>query len=143
MPSTDTTVFVASTDTTVCEVLARVVEAAGPQAIRGQVGSSATQVVGQVVDADADVLVLDLGADNHEVLSDLRGRGGPVATEVRVVVIGTGPATGRLAWLSGADGFLVRPFADTELIGAIDAALTASEADRASVRASAAEALRV
>ena len=58
----------------------------------------------------ADACVLDLGADNLDALRALRGQRRAVGPAVRVVVIGTGPAGGRLAWQAGADGFLVRPF---------------------------------
>lgn len=106
------TILVASQDEAVCEILARVVETAGFEAVRLEVG---VDVVDVVVVSAAHGLVLDLGAHNQPTLEALRGRSEPAATEAVAIVIGTGPAGGRLAWAAGADGFLVRPFAATEL----------------------------
>lgn len=118
-------VYVACPDDTVREVLARVVEAGGHTATRGDGDAAAITASG------AQAVVLDLGPATQDVLGALRAAG----DEQRVVVIGTGPAGARLAWQAGADGYLVRPFDAEQLQAAIDAALTADGAARAAARA--------
>ena len=138
MPDAPIIVYVASTDDTVREVLARVVEAVGHAAVRADHDARLTTTV---VEAGANALVLDLGAANQEVLVALRAHPEPVAASVRVILIGTGPAGGRLAWQAGADGYLVRPFAATDLQGVLAGALDADDARRAQVRAEQLQAL--
>jgi DNA-binding response OmpR family regulator len=106
------TFLVASTDEPVCEILARVVETAGFEAVRLDVG---IDVVDAMVVAGAHGLLLDLGSHNQATLEALRARPESGPADAKVIVIGTGPAGGRLAWGAGADGFLVRPFPATEL----------------------------
>lgn len=135
-----TTVVVAATDDAVCEVLARIVEATGHEAVRV---TELGQVAGAVATAAADALVLDLGPDSLGVLTELRASGTPVADAVRVVVLGTGPANARLAWQAGADTVLVRPFAATELQAELAASLARPDADRLALRVTKAAELAV
>lgn len=130
MADTPSIVYVASTDATVREVLARVVEADGHAVVR----SEADDLAAAVIAAGANAVVLDLGAANQETLESIRSRPEPNASGVRVIVIGTGPAGARLAWPAGADGYLVRPFDATELQEALADALAADQARRAAVR---------
>lgn len=125
------TVVVASVDQTVCEVLARVVEAAGHEAVRVTDG---TQVAGAVLSAPAEALVVDLGSDNVHQLRSLRGGDHPRSTSSRAVVIVSGPANALLAWQADADAVLTRPFRAEELQAALADVLTRDPADRAPVR---------
>lgn len=138
MPGSRTTVLVANTDAAVCEVLARIAEAAGHEAVRV---TDLEKVATAVVTSAADALVLDLGADSLAVLTELRSHSEPVADAVRVVVLGTGPANARLAWQADADAVLVRPFAATELQDELAAALARSDPERRSLRLERAAAL--
>ena len=125
------TVVVASTDPTVCEVLARVVEAGGHEALRISDGA---QVSGAVLSAPADGVVLDLGATNAEQLRALRTGGSDRGESVRAVVLSTGPANSLLAWQSGADAVLTRPFDAADLQAALRSVLDRSDADRRAER---------
>lgn len=130
-------VLVANPDEQVREVIARVVEAAGLEAVRLEPGAD---VVEAVVVSRADGLVLDLGAGNLAALESLRGRSEDAAAAACVVVIGTGPAGGRLAWRSGADGFLARPFHARDLQAALTEALSVDAEGRVARRLAAVEA---
>ena len=132
------TVLVANPDDQVREILARLIEEAGFEAVRLD---PTVDVPDAVVATTASGLVLDLGADNLPVLEALRRRPEATAGSVRVVVVGTGPASGRLAIAAGADGFLVRPFHGKELQGALSEAVGRSESKRHAWRASATAAL--
>lgn len=132
------TILVANPDDQVREVLARVIETAGLDAVRLEGGAN---VVEAVVIAGAAGLVLDLGAGNLTALQALRARSEPAATNACVVVIGTGPAGGRLAWQAGADGFLVRPFHARDLQAAVIEALGLDAEGRTARRAAAGDAL--
>lgn len=132
------TVVVASADQTVCEVLARVVEAGGHEAVRI---TDPTQVVGGVLSAPAEGLVLDLAADNVHQLRSLRGGDHPRSTSSRAVVITSGPANALLAWQADADAVLTRPFHAEELQAAIADVLAREPQDRTKVRRSAIESL--
>ena len=125
------TVLVANTDAAVCEVVARIVEAAGHEAVRL---TEADQIASAVVTAAADAVVLDLGAESLAVLTELRSHHEPVVKAVRVVVLGTGPANARLAWQADADAVLVRPFAATGLQAELASSLERNEAERRSLR---------
>lgn len=126
-----TTVVVANPDETVCEVLARIVERGGHEAIRV---TEAEQVSGAVLSAGADAVVLDLGAPNVDQLRALRSGGSQRGEEVRAVVITTGPATALLAWQVDADAVLTRPFAADALEEVLAAALARSDDDRRALR---------
>lgn len=126
-----TTVVVASADQTVCEVLARVVEAGGSEAVRV---TDPTQVVGGVLSAPALALVLDLESANVDQLRALRGGDHPRSTSSRAVVIVSGPANALLAWQADADAVLTRPFAAEELQAAIAEVLVREPSERAGVR---------
>ncbi|MFN8019149.1 MAG: hypothetical protein U0P45_13645 [Acidimicrobiales bacterium] len=130
-PGAKVTVVVANTDQTVCEVLGRVVEAGGHEAVRV---IDAGLVSGAVLSAPADAAVLDLGAANVEQLRALRGGGSERGAEARVVVISSGPANSLLAWQAGADAVLTRPFRAEELTDALAESLGRTEADRAKAR---------
>jgi DNA-binding response OmpR family regulator len=132
------TVVVASTDDTVCEVLSRVVEAGGHEAVRV---TDPTQVVGGVLSAPAEALVLDLGAGNVDQLRSLRGGDHPRSTSSRAVVIVSGPANALLAWQADADAVLTRPFRAEELQAAVAEAIARAPQDRAPLRRSQIDAL--
>jgi DNA-binding response OmpR family regulator len=125
------TVVVASADQTVCEVLARVVEADGFEPVRI---TDAAQVVGAVLTAPAEALVLDLGPDNVGQLRALRGDDHARATAARVVVIVSGPANALLAWQADADAVLTRPFRVEELSHALRDAIARPPQDRTPTR---------
>ncbi len=116
------------------EVLARVAEAAGLRAVRLD---AELDVAEAVVAGGADAVVLDLGAANLEVLARLRARPDDAAQAARVVVVGTGPAGGRLAWQAGADAFLARPFHARDLQAALHDALAVRDGDDRLARRSA------
>jgi DNA-binding response OmpR family regulator len=122
---------VAGTDESVCELLARVVEAAGHSAVRI---TDASAVVGAVLREGADAVLLDLGAANLDAVKALRGQGEPLGTEVRIAAIEVGPASARLAWQEGADVVLTRPFAASEIGGTMAAALRRSAEERQAER---------
>lgn len=86
---------------------------------------------------------MDLGPANLQALEALRagdgGKGGDGGDEPRVVVLGTGPANGRLALRAGADGYLVRPFHARDLQATLTEALARPDAERATWRITAAE----
>ncbi len=125
------TVVVANPDESAREVIARVVESGGSDAVRLD---PATSPADAVVASQADAAVLDLGADTLDAVAALRQRTEPVAATVRVVVLGAGPATGRLALQAGADAYLQRPFHADELRTAIADALARPEAERSAWR---------
>jgi len=129
--ATRTTVVVANADPTVCEVLARVVEAAGYEAVRV---TDPTQVVGGVLSAPALALVLDLGSDNVHQLRALRGGDHPRSTSSRAVVIVSGPANALLAWQADADAVLTRPFEAEALQLALADVLAREPQERAKAR---------
>lgn len=124
-------VLVASTDPDAREVMARVLESASLDAVRLPAAES---VPDAVVSSRPAGLLLDLGAVNLETLRAVRERDEPAAARVRVVVIGTGPAGGRLAWQAGADGYLVRPFHADDLVASLRDALALDEAARVTRR---------
>ena len=134
------TVIVASPEADVCEVLARVVEAAGHHADRVTKLEGVTRAV---VASGADALLLDAGAANLDLLKELRTHDEPLASAVRVIVIGSGPASARLAWQAGADAVLHRPFAATEIGAAVTATVGRSDTERLSERAAQLAALDV
>ena len=131
-------ILIASPDEQVREVLARLVEASGLETVRLD---PAVDIPDAVVATIAAGLVLDMGASNQSVLEAIRRRTETTAANVRVIVIGSGPAGGRLALQAGADGFLVRPFRATDLQAAVTDALGRSEAGRQSWRAATSAAL--
>ena len=133
-PGAKVTVVVANTDPTVCEVLGRVVESGGHEAVRV---TDAGLVSGAVLSAPAEAAVLDLEAANVEQLRALRGGGSDRGASARVVVISSGPANSLLAWQAGADAVLTRPFHADELTAAVAESLARDDAERARVRASA------
>ncbi len=125
------TVIVANSDDAAREVVARVVETGGFDAVRLDPGSSP---VDAVLASRADAVVLDLGAENLDAVLALRQRTEAAAAATRVVVLGSGPATGRRALQSGADAYLQRPFHADELRAAIADALARPEAERSAWR---------
>lgn len=127
------TVVVANRDDDAREVVARVVEGAGFEATRVASPGEVPAAVGSAV-----AVVVDLGPDGLEVVRALRDGAG---TEVPVVVVGTGPAGGRLALQAGADGFLVRPFHARDLQAAVRDAVARPAAERAAWRTATAAAL--
>lgn len=131
--ATTGTVVVANADDDAREVVARVVEGAGFEAARVATAGDVTSSSGS-----ATAVVLDLGTEGLEVLRSLRTSDG---TEVPVVVVGTGPAGGRLALQAGADGFLVRPFHARELQTALTDAVARPPAERAPWRTATAASL--
>jgi DNA-binding response OmpR family regulator len=122
------TVVVASTDQTVVEVLARIIETDGHRAVRTSPADDAPSLV---LSVSADAVVLDLGAANADQLDALRTGGSERGESVRVVVITTGPAS---AWHAGADAVLTRPFPAEDLLDALASSLAVDEGDRQSVR---------
>ncbi len=120
-------ILIANPDEQVREVLARLVETAGLEAVRLD---PAVDIPDAVVATTAAGLVLDTGPTNLSVLEAIRRRPETTAANVRVIVIGSGPAGGRLALQAGADGFLVRPFGARDLQAEITDALGRGEAER-------------
>ncbi|MCU1452161.1 MAG: chemotaxis protein CheY [Acidimicrobiales bacterium] len=134
-------VLVVNDDTDACEIVARVIEAAGHEATRSH---GHDEAVGLVANSGIDVVVIDLpgsGAGVH-LLETLRTRPDEASSTVRVVVVGAGPANALFCWQSGADEFLVRPLDATELQEAVATVLTRPESARASYRATAQRALQ-
>ena len=127
-------VLVANPDEQVRELVARVVEDGGHEAVRLD---PEADVATAVTASAAAAVVLDLGAGNLDALNAVR----TVSAETRVIVLDTGPAGGRLAWNAGADGFLVRPFHARELQAQVTDALERDEVARAALRRAQAEAL--
>lgn len=124
-------VVVANPDEAVCELLARVVEAAGHTAVRV---TDAAALVATVLHGGADAVVLDLGAGNLDVVKALRAQDEPLGTDLRIASIEAGPASARLAWQQGADVVLTRPFAASEIGVALAAAVGRSGDERAAER---------
>ena len=125
------TVVVANPDADVCEVLARIIEADGHRAERV---TAIEAVTGAVVSAGADVLLLDCGAANLDLLKELRHHDEPLASAVRVIVVGNGPASARLAWQADADAVLNRPFQSTQVGATVRASTERPDAERAGFR---------
>lgn len=132
------TVVVANADQTVCEVLGRVVEAAGHEAVRV---TDPAQVTAAVLSAPAEALVLDLGAANVDHLRALRGGDHPRSTSSRAVVIASGPANALLAWQADADAVLTRPFPAEALQAAVAEVIARDPQARAATRIAHIEAL--
>jgi DNA-binding response OmpR family regulator len=128
------TVVVANPDDTVREVLARIVESGGHEAVRTAEAERVAEAVGASLPQGA---VLDLGAGTVDAVRAIRGDGSPVAGSVRIVAVATGPANAVLAWQAGADAVLVRPFAADALRAELGSVLTRTESDRVDVRAAA------
>lgn len=122
-----TPILVVNTEESAREIISRVVETAGFDAVRL---TDHSDLATAVAHSGAGGLVLDLGADNLSVLQDLRSHTEPAAAAARVLVLGSGPAGGRLAWQAGADAFLVRPFHARDLQAALTEALARPDDDR-------------
>lgn len=133
-----TIILVANADESVREVLARIVETAGLEAVRLDPTADVAQAVAT---SEAAGIVLDLGAANLAALQAIRAQSNEAAAAARVVVVGTGPAGGHLAWKAGADGFLVRPFHARDLQGALTEALALDGEAREARRVAADQAL--
>ncbi|CAN5524378.1 hypothetical protein BH10ACT1_BH10ACT1_07180 [soil metagenome] len=133
-----TIILVANPEEPAREVLARVVETVGLDALRLATDADVAEAV---VQSGASAAVLDLGSANLAALEAIRARTEPAGAAARVIVIGTGPANGRLAFNAGADGFLVRPFHARELQSTLTEALALPDGSRAAHRESAAAAL--
>jgi DNA-binding response OmpR family regulator len=127
------TVVVANPDQTVCEVLARLVEAGGHEAVRITDPDRVVDAVGGSLAVGA---VLDLGPGTADAVQALRADGA-AGEAVRLVAVATGPANAHLAWQAGADAVLTRPFPAGALGEELAAALARSDADRQRVRAEA------
>lgn len=125
------TVVVAGADAQVCEIEARILEAAGHQAARV---TDPAGVADAVVRAGASVAVLDVGAANVDTLRALRAHHDDDVASVRAVVIGTGPASARMAWQEGADEVLARPFPASALVESVATVLGRLDHDRATAR---------
>ena len=125
------TVVAANPEADVCEVLARIIEAAGHRAERVTAIESVTR---SVVATGADVLLLDCGAANLDLLKELRAHDEPLASAVRVIVVGNGPASARLAWQADADAVLERPIPAAAIGEAIRATVDRPDADRPAER---------
>jgi DNA-binding response OmpR family regulator len=115
------------------ELLARVVTAAGFRACPVEAGDAA--VVTAVRDEGAQAVLLDLGIDNLATLEALRASDDAATAAARVLVLGDGPANGRLAWQAGSDGLLIRPFHIDELRDALYGVLERPDGERAAARA--------
>ena len=126
------TVVVANPDQTVCEVLARVIEAGGHEVIRV---TDPAGVVEAVASSGAQGAVLDLAGSTVSALQAIRSHASPAGSACRVVVISTGPANAHLAWQANADGVLTRPMTSDALRAELDAALARAEPDRLAARA--------
>ncbi len=131
MADGETSVVVANPDEAVCELLGRVVEAAGHSAVRV---TDPSGLVDAVLHGGADAVLLDLGAGNLDAVKALRAQGAPLGTDLRIASIEAGPASARLAWHEGTDVVLTRPFAASEIGETLAAALGRSEAERATER---------
>lgn len=131
-------VLVASTNADACEVMARVMETAGYEAVRLPADAVIADAVATI---RPDGLLLDLGSANLPALRALRELDDAVGTGVRVVMFGTGPAGGRLAWQAGADGYLLRPIHARELTAAFTEVMDLDAAGREARRTAGAQAL--
>lgn len=132
-------VVVVNPDADVCEVLARLTEAAGHDAMRvTDVDTAISAVAG-----GADAIVIDAGAANLGLVTAVRAQDGPDGNGVRILTVSTGPASARLAWHAGADGVLARPFPASEIGQLLAAALASNTDERASVRAARLAALQM
>lgn len=129
---TRATVVVANADATVCEVLARIVEAAGHDAVRV---TDPTQAGGAVISAPAEAVIFDLGAQNVDELRALRTGGHQRGVDARAVVIAMGPAAALLAWHAEADAVLTRPFPAADLAQTVAEVLGRTDDERSERRA--------
>lgn len=124
-------VVVHSNAADVCEVLARLVEAAGHRALRVTAPSEVTEVVGR---EGPDAVLLDAGPANLGMVRALRSGAEPSGDELRIVSVEVGPASARLAWNAGVDAVLTRPFPATDVAASLAAVLTRGDGERSAER---------
>lgn len=135
-PHGPTRVLVVDDDPDACELVARIVEAAGWAAARAHSGEDAiSALVGGQPPFTAVVLDF-VGAGTEaslQVLEEVRRR--PELAEVAVVVIAGSRYDREVVWQAGADGVLVRPFHADDLLNELYAVFTRTPEERAAFRA--------
>jgi CheY-like chemotaxis protein len=125
-------VLVVADDTNAGELLVRLVAGGG---FRAEVAASPEAALIDLEDAETPfvAVLLDLelrnGVSSLRALADIRRLPGP-AGQVPVVVCSWDDDTRPQAWMTGVDGYLVRPFAAKELQDLLAEAVARPEADR-------------
>ena len=126
------TVLVVADDVNAAELLARLVAGGGFRAV---VAQSPEAAMIDIEDADAPfaAVLLDLelrhGTSSLRALADIRRLPG-TAGHVPVVVCSWDDDTRSQAWMTGVDGYLVRPFAAADLQALITEAVERPEHHR-------------
>ena len=128
-------VLVVSDDAGTCELLARVMDHTGAHTLRADDGPSTLDALGHPTN-DIGAVVLDFTsgtASSFTVLESIRERddlGDPT-----VMIIATTTANRALAFESGVDEFLTRPFHVDEFTSAVGAMLARTPDEREAYRA--------
>ena len=123
-PSGPARVLVVHDDPDGCELLVRVLRAAGFQPERAHDFLEMTAVLGRV--GRFDCIVLDVGTGgiggNLKVLDAVRNHSDPVIAGSRIVMVSAGASSAMFSWQAGIDEFVARPFhADTLVTAVVDA----------------------
>jgi DNA-binding response OmpR family regulator len=131
-----TRVLVVDDDRDACELVARIVEAAGWGAARAHSGEEAISALTGGRPPFA-AMVLDFVEGGTEaglrVLEEVRRR--PELADVGVVVIPASRYDKEIAWRAGADAVLVRPFHADDLVNELYALFTRTPDERIAFRA--------
>jgi DNA-binding response OmpR family regulator len=129
------TVLVVNDDEDACELLSRIVERAGGRAVR--VADADQAVIALHGDEPVHAIVLDLSsgsASSFGVLDAVRQRAEAGTSLPAVMMIATTSANRTLAFDSGVDEFLTRPFHVDEFTAALTGMLARSPEEREAQR---------
>ncbi len=132
------TVAVVNDDPDACEVVARVLDAAGHRVTRLYQPDDALAVL--ATDPPSAV-VIDLVASRPDaavrLLDTIRDHSNEKVRAARILVIGDENASAPFTWASGTDGFLPRPMHANALVAALAEVLARPEEDRVPFRTAA------
>lgn len=133
-----TTVAVINDDPDACEVVARVLEAAGHTVVRI---SEPEEVLLRLVADPPSAVVIDMVASPQgaglAVLETVRKHANEKVRAARVLMIGAEGSSALFTWHSGTDGFLLRPMHANALVTALAELLARPEKDRVPFRTAA------
>ena len=130
----DGSILVVNDDEDACELIARLMESAGWQAIRSHDLATVSGTIGKERPSGVVIDSMRFGITTaFELLNEIRA-GGPEAQDVPVVIIAATDTNRLFAYQSGADGFVVRPVHADELLETMLNVLTRSPAERADFR---------